>query len=442
VGTSITDDSSDFVAVLLGLSDVKILQIQQGSGGLRSTIETLNDLAGCRGCGVVAIGHGRDVRTLRDVPISGRPVELVWRKRVWICKESNCPVLTWSEQHEQMPPDELLTLRAGLWALRQVGQEKRPVASVARELAVAWGTVMNAVKKHGEPSIKQQQEQAQSPTAIGVDEHAWQHQNATRPTGYVTGIMDTSTSPAKLLDVVQGRSGAVLGGWLTKQPQQWREGIQTAALAPFRGYANALSEHLTEATQVLDAFHVTKLANKEITDVRCRVQQEQLGHRGRKGDPLYRIRRTLLKNPAKLTPRQKLRLNTAFTLGDPNGEVKKAWEAAHHLAHTYRAPHREERIAAALWALGNLHKNEVPEVAKLGRTLRAWRTPFLAYHDTGGTSNGPTEATNLIIEKNRRVAHGYRNFKNYRLRLLLESGITWAPRPALPIRTRKPSLVA
>ncbi len=229
---------------------------------------------------------------------------------------------------------------------------------------------------------------------------------------------------------------------MTKQPQEWRDGIQTAALDPFRGYANALSKHLTEATQVLDAFHVSKLANKAITDVRCRVQQEQLGHRGRKGDPLYGIRRTLLKNPANLTPRQQHRLNTAFTLGDPDGEVKQTWEAGHHLAYTYRAPHREERIAAALWALENLHKNQVPEVAKLGRTLRAWRTPFLAYHDTDGASNGPTEATNLIIEKNRRVAHGYRNFNNYRLRLLLESGITWAPRPALPIRTRKPRLVA
>ena len=200
MGTSITEDPAGFVTVLLGLSDVKILQIEQGSGGLRITIETVNDLEGCHGCGVVATGHGRDARTLRDVPIGGRPVELVWRKRVWLCKESNCPVITWSEQHEQMPPDELLTTRAGLWVLHQVGQEKRSVASVSRELAVSWGTVMNAVRKHGEPLIKQQQDSSKSPTAIGVDEHVWQHQNATRPTGYVTGIMDTSTSPAKLLD--------------------------------------------------------------------------------------------------------------------------------------------------------------------------------------------------------------------------------------------------
>jgi transposase len=61
----------------------------------------------------------------------------------------------------------------------------------------------------------------------------------------------------------------------------------------------------------------------------------------------------------------------------------------------------------------------IPEVARLGRTLRAWRAQVLAYFDTGGVSNGGTEAINGIIEKTRRLGHGYRNFTNYRLRMLL-----------------------
>jgi Transposase len=46
----------------------------------------------------------------------------------------------------------------------------------------------------------------------------------------------------------------------------------------------------------------------------------------------------------------------------------------------------------------------IPEIARLGRTLRAWRQQILAYFDTGGVSNGGTEAINLIIEKTRRLA--------------------------------------
>jgi Transposase len=57
----------------------------------------------------------------------------------------------------------------------------------------------------------------------------------------------------------------------------------------------------------------------------------------------------------------------------------------------------------------------VAEVARLGRTLRAWRTQILAYCTTDGASNGGTEAINGLIEKSRRIAHGFRNFTNYRL---------------------------
>ena len=61
----------------------------------------------------------------------------------------------------------------------------------------------------------------------------------------------------------------------------------------------------------------------------------------------------------------------------------------------------------------------IPEVARFGRTLKAWRQQVLAYFDTSGVSNGGTEAINLITEKIRRLAHGFRDFDHYRLRILL-----------------------
>ncbi len=71
-----------------------------------------------------------------------------------------------------------------------------------------------------------------------------------------------------------------------------------------------------------------------------------------------------------------------------------------------------------------------------------WRGELLAYFDTGGASNGPTEAVNLLIEKHRRDAHGFRNFDNYRLRLLLACGVDWHTEQTARIRTRRPSMVA
>ena len=64
----------------------------------------------------------------------------------------------------------------------------------------------------------------------------------------------------------------------------------------------------------------------------------------------------------------------------------------------------------------------IPEVARLGRTLKQWKNAILAYFDTNGVSNGPTEAINGVIETTRRIARGFRNFPNYRIRCLLAAG--------------------
>ena len=67
----------------------------------------------------------------------------------------------------------------------------------------------------------------------------------------------------------------------------------------------------------------------------------------------------------------------------------------------------------------------IPEVARLGRTLRAGCTHVLAYFATRVVSNGGIEAVNLIIGKVRRLsAHGFRNFDHYRLRILLAANGT------------------
>ena len=133
---------------------------------------------------------------------------------------------------------------------------------------------------------------------LGVDEHVWVHASATRRTGYATGIVDiTPHRPARRLTVVPGRTGKVYAD----REAAWRQQIRVAALDPFPGYATALATALPDATRMRDAFHLVALANKMVNEVRLRIQQETLGHRGRNGDPLYAIRR-LLRHSIKTLP--------------------------------------------------------------------------------------------------------------------------------------------
>ncbi len=84
-------------------------------------------------------------------------------------------------------------------------------------------------------------------------------------------------------------------GWLSRRNRRWLARVGVVTLDPHRGYANAVGVHLGYAVLVVDHFHVIKLVNAVIDEVRRRVQNEQTGHRGRRHNPLYGIRKPLLK---------------------------------------------------------------------------------------------------------------------------------------------------
>jgi transposase len=427
---------------LLGLPGFRVLAAGVVGGELEVLIETGEAVTGCPCCGVLATAHARRPTLVRDVPWAGRPVLLVWSKRVWRCAEPACATRTWSEKSQEIRPRATLTERARRWACRRVGKHGDTVAGLARELGVGWGTVWRAVAEHGRPLVDDPH-RLDDVSALGVDEHVWQHAGPRRRTQYATGIVDlTPGRPARLLDVVPGRTGKVYEDWISAREQDWRDGITVAALDPFRGYANALHTALPEATRVLDAFHVVKLGNQVLDEVRRRVQQDQLGHRGHKHDPLFEVRRLLRRGADTLTDEQRARIEAALQAGDPDWEVTIAWHSAQRLRAVYHAPTPAEGRALAEQLLESLPTCPIGEVARLGRTLRSWRSELLAYFDTDGASNGPTEAMNLLIEKARRVGHGFRNFGNYRLRLLLLCGVEWHTPLTPRIRGRHPRLVA
>jgi transposase len=84
---------------------------------------------------------------------------------------------------------------------------------------------------------------------------------------------------------------------------------------------------------------------------------------------------------------------------------------------------------------------EVPELERLGRTIARWETPILRWHRTG-LSNATTEGTNLIVKNIKRLGFGFRNFQNYRVRLLLRCGAPWQHHPVASIRPRHPRITA
>jgi transposase len=429
--------SAQPAAAMLGLPGFVVMAAGEAAGELELLVETAARRLGCPDCGVVAVPHGRRAHLVRDIPAAGRPVLLVWFKRIWRCPDARCPRRTWTEASPAIAPRAALTERARRWACERVGRDEQTVAAVARELGVGWGTVMRAVHDYGQP-LTDDPGRLAGVTGLGVDEHVWQHANARRVTQFATGITDlTPGRTARLLEVLPGRTGKVYASWLAERDGRWKSQVSFAALDPFRGYATALARELPAAVRVLDAFHVVKLGFGVVDEVRRRVQQETLDRRGHKGDPLYEARRVLRRRAGRLGPKAAARVQAALAAGDPHGEVTAAWICAQDLARVYLAPGPAEGIRRAQQVIQALLTCPVPEAQRLGRTLRSWQHEFLAYFATGGASNGPTEAVNLIIEKTRRLGHGFRNWHNYRLRLLLRcGGIRWNTLQTPRVRTQ------
>lgn len=423
--------------LLVGLTGLHVTGVNHrdpdnSAGGLSIGVESAPDLMGCPSCGVVATSHGRRVVRLVDAPCFDRPVQLLWRKRTWRCHEAACPIGVFTEQDTDIaPPRGLLTVRAAWWAINQIRREHASVAGVARQLGTTWNTIWTAIRPLLE-AMAADPARFSGVERLGVDEHVWHH-TCTRPAPHgrglkmLTGMVDLTpdaqgNTRARLLDLVPGRSGAVYKDWLNERGDAFKSGVQVATLDPFHGYKNAIDDQLQDATAVLDAFHVVKLGTQAVDEVRRRVQQEIHGHRGRKNDPLYGIRTILRCGREKLTDRQKARLEQAIRADERHDEVHIAWQCAQQLraAYTATSPVDGRRIAEKV--LASFPTCPIPEIKRLGKTLKQWRSAFLAYFDTGRANNGGTEAINGLIELHRRVARGFRNRDHYRLRMLLIGG--------------------
>jgi transposase len=388
-----------------------------------------DDQRGCPGCG--GEGRYRDtvIRSVTDVPVVGHPLRLRVRVPRYRCVNTACEREVFAHNTSRLArPGWSTTRRCARYICRRLMIDRATVAAVARELGLSWDTVNTIALDATQAIVANDTGRLDGVRVIGVDEHRWSHTRRPGEDGYVTVIIDLTpvldgTGRARLLDLVPGRSAAALKSWLTDQSQAFRDRVEVVAMDGFGGYKTAAVEQLPEATAVMDPFHVVALAGAKLDLCRQRIQQQTCGHRGRTGDPLYRVRRTLRTRYPLLNTRQKARLEAVFA--DENHlAVELCWGFYQRLIAAYAHPDRR-RGKTMMTTIIDALRTGVPavleELAQLGRTLHRRRHDVLAYFEHHA-SNGPTEAINGRLEALRRNALGFRNLTHYRIRSLLHCG--------------------
>lgn len=407
--------------LLVGLPAVNVLEVVEPLvGRLVVTVESVVKSPTCPNCGGAAWVKDRPVVELVDLTCFGRPVTLRWRKHRWCCPWSGCPQGSWTHEDPRIAAPRLsVTDRAGRWATAQVGRAGRAVSDVAGELGASWHAINDAVIAYGQALLDADDTRVGVVAALGVDEVLFARLGRWRTQAWSTSIVDVGSG--QLLDVIEGRSSIGLCEWLDAMPEAWRNAICWAVLDLSGPWRLAFDTMLPDAGQVADPFHLVKLANQRLDEVRRRVQNETLGHRGQKDDPLYKSRRLLTKADERLDDKGRTKLLGLLDAGDPRGEVRTAWHAKETVRGIYDiAPDiAEEYVTRLGHDLQDL--DSPPEVRQLGRTIVRWRTQIAAWH-RARVSNGSTEAANNLIKRVKRVAFGFRRFAHYRIRTLLYAG--------------------
>lgn len=171
---------------------------------------------------------------------------------------------------------------------------------------------------------------------------------------------------------------------------------------------------MTDAAIVFDRFHVVKLMNEKITQIRRQLYREITSPMEKKA--IKGTRWILLKNPENLNDgrSERQRLEEALRLNMP---LATAYYLKEDLRQLWSQPDKETaRRAVAGW-IARAQASEIRPLQVMAATLATYRSGVLAYYAPPITS-GPIEGTNNKIKTLKRQAHGYRNIEFFKLRIM------------------------
>lgn len=208
---------------------------------------------------------------LVDLPCFGRSTRLVWHKHRWWCPNDACLTWSWTEDAPEIAaPRLVMTDPAGRWVTEQVGRWGRTVNELASELGADWHTIDDAVIAYGTPLIDDPA-RIGAVAALGLDEVLFARVGKWRRQVWSTSIVDVGRG--QLLDVIEGRSAASACEWLAARPQEWLNVICWAVLDLSGPWRLAFDTMLPHADQVADPFHLVRLANQRVDEVRRRADR-------------------------------------------------------------------------------------------------------------------------------------------------------------------------
>jgi transposase len=354
----------------------------------------------CSACGsreVISRGHAE--RRFRAVPIGSRPTAVVLpipRVECHTCGAVRQVKVPFAD------PRRSYTRAFERYALEL--SRSMTILDVAHHLDVGWDLIKDIQKRDlsrrfAKPKLKHLR-------AIAIDEIA-----VARGHRYLTVVMDLDSGAVVFVGDGKG-AGALKPFWKRLRPSG--AVIEAVAMDMSGGYRAAVRANLPKAAIVFDHFHVVKLFNDKLSELRRQLYREasDVQHK----DVLKGTRWLLLKNAENLDPKkdEKARLQEALKLNEP---LAAAYYLKEDLRRFWEQPGKRFATTFLDGWIKRAEASGIQVVQQMARTLAAHRSGLLAYYDVM-ISSGPLEGTNNKIKTMKRQAYGFRDREFFKLKIL------------------------
>jgi transposase len=364
------------------------------------TIEQPRETYCCSACGSKdVIGRGQTVRRFRTVPLGGKPVYLALAVPRVECHR--CQIV---RQVKVAFADPRVSYTKAFERYALELSQYMTIQDVADHLRISWDVIKDIQKtdlrrRFDRPKLKRLRQ-------IAIDEIS-----VAKGHVYVTLVMDLESGA--VVHVGRGKGGDALKDFWIRLRRSGAK-IEAVATDMSPAYIDAVTTHLRGAQLVFDRFHVIKLYNDKLSELR-RAMYRELTETMQK-DVLKGVRWLLLKRPENLDPARKepQRLEEALRLNAP---LSTAYYLKAELNEIWEQDEEEEAQALLMDWIAYAESTGIRMLQNFAKTLRLHAHGILAYYDHP-ISTGPLEGTNNKIKTMKRQAYGFRDQEFLRLKIL------------------------
>lgn len=338
-----------------------------------------------------------DHRTVRvkDSPVRNHAVTLILKKRRFFCTQCKKPFMEYISGIKKFKRTTERYKSHLLWACENFSDLKRVKSTLRCSSGYLYKTLYEQLE------LERKKKLYPWPKTIGIDEHSFKRNKQYGFTEFASMIVDYPNK--RVLELVEGKTANELLHSLTHIKE--RHNVENVIIDLCEAFRNFAKEYFPQAHIIADKFHVLKLLTPVLNKKRKAIVGDRRTHV---------IGRLLLRNGYRLDYHTRMSILDWLCFHPELKEIYQYKEALHRF---YRIKGYRKAHEALIKMTDQMASSKIKEIQTLRKTLIKWREEILAYFFTGLT-NGRTEGFNNLAKLVQRRAFGYKNFNNYRLRLL------------------------